>query len=171
MILGKKNVFLYSWWNGYQQRLNIGYIIGSKNEPMWWYIQNFKWVSSWIIIGPPLYVESKKKWYKWTYKTETHRLREWTYSCQVKGILKEFGMDMYTVLYLKWIIKKIYCIAHGTLLNVMWQPRGEGSLGENGHMYVYGWVSSLFPWNYHNIVNRLYSNTNTKFKINKWVPP
>ena len=31
----------------------------------------------------------------------------------------------------------IYCIVHGTLLSVMWQPGWEGSLGENGYMYVY----------------------------------
>ena len=35
-----------------------------------------------------------------------------------------------------------YCIAHGithgTLLNVMWQPGWEASLGENGYMYMYG---------------------------------
>jgi len=30
------------------------------------------------------------------------------------------------------------CIAQGTLLNVMWQPGWEGSLGENVYMYVYG---------------------------------
>ena len=35
-------------------------------------------------------------------------------------------------------------IAEGTLLNVIWQPGWEGSLGENGYMYVYGRVSSLF---------------------------
>ena len=29
-------------------------------------------------------------------------------------------------------------IAHGTLLIVMWQPGYEGSLGENGYMYMYG---------------------------------
>ena len=29
-----------------------------------------------------------------------------------------------------------YCIAQGTLLNVMWQPGWEGRLGENGHMYM-----------------------------------
>ena len=34
-----------------------------------------------------------------------------------------------------------------------------GSLGENGYMYVYGWVPSLFTWTYHNIVNWLYPNT------------
>ena len=31
---------------------------------------------------------------------------------------------------------RTYYIAHGTLLNVMWQPAWERSLGENG--YVYG---------------------------------
>ena len=29
----------------------------------------------------------------------------------------------------------LYCTAHGTLLNVMWQPGWEGSLRENGYMY------------------------------------
>ena len=42
---------------------------------------------------------------------------------------------------------------HGTLLSIMWQPGWEGSLGENGYMYVYRWVPSLFTWNYHNIIN------------------
>ena len=40
-------------------------------------------------------------------------------------------IDVYTLLYLKQITNKDVCIAHGTLLNVMWQPRWEGSLGEN----------------------------------------
>ena len=31
-----------------------------------------------------------------------------------------------------------FCIAHGTLLNVMWQPGWEGRLEENGYMYMYG---------------------------------
>ena len=25
-------------------------------------------------------------------------------------------------------------------------------VGEHGYMYMYGWVSSLFTWNYHNII-------------------
>ena len=41
----------------------------------------------------------------------------------------------------------------------MWQPGWEGSLGENGYMYMYGWVPSLSTWNYDNIVTRLYPNT------------
>ena len=36
---------------------------------------------------------------------------------------------MYTLLYLKWITTRIYCIAQGTLLNVMWEPRWEGVWG------------------------------------------
>ena len=47
----------------------------------------------------------------------------------------------------------------------MYQPGLEGGLGENGYMYIYGWVPSLFTWNYNNIVNWLY--TNTKEKIYK----
>ena len=41
-----------------------------------------------------------------------------------------------------------YCIAQGTLLNVIWQPGWEGSLGENGYVYLYGWVALLCTWNY-----------------------
>ena len=34
-------------------------------------------------------------------------------------------MVMYTLLYVKWITNKDYCIAHETLPNVNWQPRWE----------------------------------------------
>ena len=47
-------------------------------------------------------------------------------------------------------------MAQGTLLNVVWQPGWEGSLGENGYTCMYGWVPLLFTCNYHNIVNQLY---------------
>ena len=39
------------------------------------------------------------------------------------GIVREFGMDMDTLLYLKWITNTVLFIAQGTLLNVMWQLR------------------------------------------------
>jgi len=55
-----------------------------------------------------------------------------------KGIARKFGMDKYTLLYLKWITKKDHCRAQGTLLNVMWQSGWEGSLGGNGYLYMYG---------------------------------
>ena len=63
----------------------------------------------------PSYVESKKKWYKWTYKTKRDSQtsawmnREWIHGwgggCR-EGILREFGTYMYTLLYLKWITNK-----------------------------------------------------------------
>ena len=58
-------------------------------------------------------------------------------------IVREFGMDRYILLYLKWISNRPYCIAWGTLLNVMWQPGWEGSLGENGYVHMYSRVPSL----------------------------
>ena len=38
------------------------------------------------------------------------------------GTVGEFQMDMYTLLYLKWITTRTYGIAHGSRLSVMWQP-------------------------------------------------
>ena len=38
-----------------------------------------------------------------TKQKQTHRLREQTYSCPGEDIVREFGMDVYTWLYLKWI--------------------------------------------------------------------
>ena len=34
-----------------------------------------------------------------------------------EGIVREFGIDMYTLLYLQWITNKV-CTVHGTLLSV-----------------------------------------------------
>ena len=47
------------------------------------------------------------------------------------------GIVMYALLYFKWITRTC-CRAQATLLSAMWQPGWEGSLGENGYMYVYG---------------------------------
>ena len=46
-----------------------------------------------------------------------------------KGIVRKFGMDMYTLLHLKWIANKDLLTARGTLFSIMWQPGKEGSLG------------------------------------------
>ena len=110
----------------------------------------------------PSCAESKEEWYKWPYLQNRNRLtdlKEWTYDYggrgeeREEGIIREFGMDIYTLLYLK--STKTYCIAQGTLFNVMWQPGWEGSLGENGYVYMQGWVPLLSTRNYYNIVNQL----------------
>ena len=45
-----------------------------------------------------------------------------------EGIVREFGIDMYTLLCLKGITARSYCIAQGTLHNTIWQPEWEGTL-------------------------------------------
>ena len=55
-----------------------------------------------------------------------------------KGIVKEIGVIMCTLLYLKWITNKDLLYSTGNLFNVMWQPGWERSLGEKGYMFIYG---------------------------------
>ena len=43
-------------------------------------------------------------------------------------------------------------------LSLIWQPGGEGSLGENGYIYIWLSPSPVHPKLSHNIVNQLYSN-------------
>ena len=47
---------------------------------------------------------------------------------------------MSTLLYLKYIINKDLLYSTGNLLSVMWWPGWEGSLVENGCMYMCGCV-------------------------------
>ena len=51
-----------------------------------------------------------------------------------EGSVRELGMSMYILLYLKWIADKD--VEWGTLLIVMWQPGREGHLGKNGYIYM-----------------------------------
>ena len=107
--------------------------------------------------------KQKTTWtFELIYKTETfaqtQRINLWLPGgIDGEGIVREFGMDVYTVLYLKWITNGGLLCSTGTLISGMWQPRREGSLGENGYMYMYDWVPLLSTWNYH-IVNQLYPN-------------
>ena len=54
------------------------------------------------------------------------------------------------------IRKQIIVISPNQQTRLNWLSGWEGSLGENGYLYMYGWVALLCTWNYHNIVNRLY---------------
>ena len=58
-------------------------------------------------------------------------------------------------------------MAHECVFNVMYQPGWEKGLEENGYMYMYGWGSSLFTWNYHNIVDQLYAHIKEVSSKNK----
>ena len=77
-----------------------------------------------------------------TKQKETHKLREGTYSCQgekwQKGIVREFGMEMFTLLYLKWITNKdlLYSTENSAEYYVAaWM--GEGFGVESIHVYVW----------------------------------
>ena len=74
---------------------------------------------------------------------QTHRLREGSYGCQREGygggIVMEFGMDLHTLLCLKWITNKdlLYSTGKSAQYHVAaWMARGE--LGENRYMYMLG---------------------------------
>ena len=51
-----------------------------------------------------------------------------------KEIVKEFGIHCC----IKREPTRTYCVAQGTLLNVIWKPGRKRSLEENGYMYLYG---------------------------------
>ena len=53
------------------------------------------------------------------------------------GVVREFGIDRNTLLYLKWITNKDLLYSTGNSA----QCYAEGSLGENGYMYMYVWLS------------------------------
>ena len=79
----------------------------------------------------PLYVESAKKWYKQTYKTErdSQRMNLWLPGeGWGEGLDGEFGTDMYTLLYLKWIISK----------DLLY------STGNSAQCYVAAWMGGTF---------------------------
>ena len=77
------------------------------------------------------------------YKTEkqTHRLREWVRGTDSQGV---WDGHVHSAIFKMDNQQGPTGIAQGTLLNVMWQPGWEGSLGENGYMCMYGLVTLLF---------------------------
>ena len=78
-----------------------------------------------------------------TKQKEIHGLREWIYSCWEEGVVREFGTDVYTLLYLKSITSK-------NLLYSTWNSApccGAAWLGEKfggEWIHVYVWLSP-FP--------------------------
>ena len=63
----------------------------------------------------------------------TQNLRRAAFSPLKKKTKNCFAL-FYRVGYTKEEDYVLYCTAQGTLLNAMWQPGWEGSLGENGYM-------------------------------------
>ena len=109
-----------------------------------------------------LHVESKKmvQINLFTKQKQTHRKQ--TYGYQEGRVDRrdgEFGIYMYTLLYLKWITNKdlVYSTGNSAQCYIAAWMGGEFGV-EWLHVCVCGWVALLCTWNYHNIVNWLYSN-------------
>ena len=135
----------HSQQRGCTQRLSI--------HPYW-----MKQVRQREIAWCPIYVESKKKWDMRIYLQNTNSLTDLENKLMVNseegcgdGMDGEFGMVMYTLLYLKWITNKDLLYRTWNSAWCYGQPEWEGSLEENGFMCMYGWIPSLFAWNCHNI--------------------
>ena len=83
-----------------------------------------------------------------TKQKETYRLREGDYGYRGKrgraGIIRKFGMGMYTLLYLKWVINKDLLYSTGTLLSIMQQPKGGKNLKKNRYRYMYNGINLLY---------------------------
>ena len=79
-----------------------------------------------------------------TKQKQTHRLRERTYDYWAEGweegIVREFGMDMYALLYSKWITNRglLYSTGNSAQCHVAAWMGGEFG-GEWMHVYV--WLS------------------------------
>ena len=52
--------------------------------------------------------------------------------------VREFGVDMYTVLYLEWITNKVLLCSTGNSAQWYVAAWRGGNLGENGYMHMYG---------------------------------
>ena len=57
---------------------------------------------------------------------------------------RQFGMDVYTLLYLKWITNKDLLYSTGNSAQCYVAAWMERSLGENGYRYMFGRVPLLF---------------------------
>ena len=100
---------------------------------------------------------------------QTHR--EWTYGYQGgevwgEGRVREFGTDMYTLLYLEWVTNRdLLCSTRNSSQSYV-APRTRGEFGENGcvcvyvcvciyiyiYIYIYGSMALLCTWNYHKLL-------------------
>ena len=56
----------------------------------------------------------------------------------MEGIVRECGMGIYTLVYLKEITNKDLLYSTGNSAQCSVTPGGEGSLGKNAYRYMYG---------------------------------
>ena len=110
-----------------------------------------------------MYVDSKRKWCKWTYFQKRKRLKGQTYGC------------LYTLLYFKWITNKDILDSTGNSAEGYVAAWVGGVWGENGYMCVYThththththtYIYILAVLLKRSHFNQLYPNTKLKLKM------
>ena len=77
-----------------------------------------------------------------TNQKQPHRLGEGTWGCRGEewgdDVVRELGMDMYTLLYLKWITNKELLNSTGSSAQYYVTAWMGGEFGENGYKYMHG---------------------------------
>ena len=73
-----------------------------------------------------------------TKQKQTHRLREQAYHYRAGGIVREFGIDMYTLLCLKWITNKDLLYSTGNSAKCYVAAWMGGEFGGEWILYIYG---------------------------------
>ena len=79
-----------------------------------------------IVYDTPYMRNLERKWHRYIYLQNRNRLTNLENKLMVtrekwwgEGTVRDFGIDMYTLLYLKWTSTKVVLCKWGTLLNDM----------------------------------------------------
>ena len=106
-----------------------------------------------------------------TKQKQIHRFKEQIYGYWGEewgeGIVRKFGINMYTLLCLKWRTGKVLLYSTGNSAQCYVAAWMGGEFGGEWIQYMYGCVPLLFTWNYQKIVNQLYPIQNKKLKKKK----
>ena len=70
--------------------------------------------------------------------SQASKISLWLPRGRIGGRVREFGMDMYTLLYLKQITNKVLLYSTWNSTQCYVAAWVGGRLGENGYMYMYG---------------------------------
>ena len=105
--------------------------------------------------------------YLWNRKRQT-----WKNDPELPGedcgqrIIRKFGMDVYSLWYLKWITGKHFLCSTWSSAQCYKAGWVEGKLGENEYTCMQAWSPSLPIWDYYSIVNHLSPIWNKKLLKN-----
>ena len=140
--LSRVQLWATPWTAAYQAPPSMGF----SRQEYWSWESRLKprtvWLQSHILSNESTFSISTFK--KMQHQKAVRRLREQTYGWlgegSREGIVREFGMDMYTLLYLKWITNKILLYSTGNSAQCYVAAWMGGEFGGEW-IHVYVWLS------------------------------